>query len=101
VEEAKRYHLNIVGVSSTTRRGSGTVNLDGEWKLFYSGAASNGVGAAEEAAQAGIGVLTSPQLQYCEYHAFVEEVNDAPSEFTVFMGISTHTLEQVQKHGRV
>ena len=40
VEEAKRYHLNIIGVSSTKRRGSGTVDLDGGWKLFYSGADS-------------------------------------------------------------
>jgi len=38
VEEAKRYHLDIVGVSSTKRCDSGTVNLDGGWKLFYSGA---------------------------------------------------------------
>ena len=38
VEEAKRYHLDIIGVSSTKRRGSGTVDLDGGWKLFYSGA---------------------------------------------------------------
>ena len=37
VEEAKRYHLNIIGVSSIKRRGSGTVDLDGGWKLFYSG----------------------------------------------------------------
>ena len=29
VEEAKRYHLDIIGVSSTKRRGSGTVDLDG------------------------------------------------------------------------
>ena len=29
VEEAKRYHLDIVGVSSIKRRGSGTVDLDG------------------------------------------------------------------------
>ena len=28
VEEAKRYHLDIIGVSSTKRRGSGTVDLD-------------------------------------------------------------------------
>ena len=35
VEEAKRYHLDIVGVSSTKRRGSGTVDLDGGWKLFF------------------------------------------------------------------
>ena len=38
VEEAKRYHLDIIRVSSTERRGSGTVDLDGGWKLFYSGA---------------------------------------------------------------
>ena len=30
VKEAKRYHLNIIGVSSTKRRSSGTVDLDGE-----------------------------------------------------------------------
>ena len=29
VEEAMRYHLDIFGVSSTKRRGSETVNLDG------------------------------------------------------------------------
>ena len=34
VEEAKRYRLDIVGVSSTKRRGSGTVDLDEGWKLF-------------------------------------------------------------------
>jgi len=38
VEKAQRYHLDIVGVSSTKRRGSETVNLDDGWKLFYSGA---------------------------------------------------------------
>jgi len=29
VEEAKRYHLDITGVSSTKRRDSGTKKLDG------------------------------------------------------------------------
>ena len=29
VEEAKKYHLDIVGVFSTKRRGSGIVDLDG------------------------------------------------------------------------
>ena len=38
VEEAKRQHLDIIGVSSTKRRGSGTVVMNGGWKLFYSGA---------------------------------------------------------------
>ena len=32
VEEAKQYRLDIVGISSTKRRGSGTVDLDGGWK---------------------------------------------------------------------
>ena len=34
VEEAKQYHLDIIEVSSTKRRGSKTVDLDGRWKLF-------------------------------------------------------------------
>ena len=106
VEEAKKYRLDIVGVSSTKRRGSGTVNLDGGWKLFYSGADPS------MSAQAGVGILTSPRLSDCvsdwiplgsrvcilklnvqnrslclvqvyapnatsEYQAFVDEVNDA------------------------
>ena len=35
VEEAKRYHFDIVEVSSIKRYGSGTVDLDGGWKLLY------------------------------------------------------------------
>ena len=34
VEEAKRYFLDIIGVSSTKIRGSGTMDLDGRWKLI-------------------------------------------------------------------
>ena len=107
VEEAKRYHLDIIGVSSTTkRRGSGTVDLDGGWKLFYSGADPS------MSVQTGVGILTSSRLSDCvsdwiplgsrvcmlklkvldwslcllqvyasnatsEYHTFVNEVNDA------------------------
>ena len=56
VEEAKRCHLDIIGVSSTKRRGSGTVNLDGEWKLIYSGADPS------MPAQADVGILTRPRL---------------------------------------
>ena len=59
VEEAKRYHLDIIGVSSTKRRGSGTVDLNGGWKLFYSGADPS------MSAQAGVGILTSPRLSDC------------------------------------
>ena len=59
VGEAKRYRLDIVGVSSTKRRGSGTVDLDGGWKLFYSGV------DPDMTAQAGVGILTSPRLADC------------------------------------
>ena len=53
VEEAKRYHFDIVEVSSTKRRGSGTVDLDGGCKLFYSGA------DPRMSAQAGVRILIS------------------------------------------
>ena len=104
--QSKRYHLDITGVSSTKRRGSGTVDLDYGWKLFYSGADPG------MSAQAGMRVLTSHCLSDCvsdwiplgsrvcmlklkvldrslcilqiyapnttsEYPAFVDDVNDA------------------------
>ena len=56
VEKAKRYHHDIIGVSSTKRLRSGIVNLDGGWKLLYSGADPS------MSAQAGVGILTSPWL---------------------------------------
>ena len=59
VKGAKRYYLDIVEVSSTKRRGSGTVELDDEWKLFHSGANPS------MSAQAGVGILTSPRLSDC------------------------------------
>ena len=59
VEEAKRYHLDIVGISSTKRHGSGIVDLDGRWKLFYSGP------DPKMSAHVGVGILTSPQLSGC------------------------------------
>ena len=51
VDEARKYHLDVVGVSSTERRGSDIVDLDGEWKLFHSGADSS------MSAQASVGIL--------------------------------------------
>ena len=60
VEEAKRYHLDSIGVSSTKQRGSGTVDVDGGWKLFYSGADPS------MSAQADVGILTSSRLIDCE-----------------------------------
>ena len=62
VEEAKKYHLDIVGVSSTRRRSSGIIDLDGGWKLFYSGADPS------MSAEAGVGILTSPQLSDCVFN---------------------------------
>ena len=59
IEEAKRYHLNIIGVSSTKRRSSGTVDVDGGRKLFYSRADPS------MSAQASVGILTSPRLSDC------------------------------------
>ena len=59
VEEAKRYHLDIIGVSSTKRRDCGTTYLDGGWKLFYSGADPS------TSAQAVVGIRTSPRLSDC------------------------------------
>ena len=38
VKETNKFHLDIAEVSSTKRRGSGIVDLDGGWKLFCSGA---------------------------------------------------------------
>ena len=59
VEEAKQYHLYFIGVSSTKRSGSGTVDLDAGWKLFYFGADPS------TSAQVGVGILTSPRLSDC------------------------------------
>ena len=53
VKEAKKYHLNIVGVSSTKSRGSGIVDLDSGWKLFYSGVDPS------MSAHAGVEIFTS------------------------------------------
>ena len=50
--EAQQYRLDVVGISSTKRRGSGTVELNGAgWKIFYSGV------DAAMSAQAGVGLL--------------------------------------------
>ena len=48
-----------MGISSTKRRGSGTVELNGGWKIFYSGV------DAAMSAQAGVGLLVSPSIAEC------------------------------------
>ena len=54
-EKGQKYHPNIVGVSSIKRCGSGIVDLDGRWKLFYSGADPS------MSAQVSVKILTSPE----------------------------------------
>ena len=48
-----------MGISSTKRRGSGTVELNGGWKIFYSGV------DAAMSAQAGVGLLVSSNIAEC------------------------------------
>ena len=58
--EAQQYRLDV-GISSTKRRGCGTVELNGGWKIFYSG-----VDAAMSAqAGVGLGLLVSPNIAEC------------------------------------
>ena len=59
IEEAKKYHLDIIGISPTKRRVSRIVHLDGGWKLFNSGADPS------MSSQVGVGILTSSQLSDC------------------------------------
>ena len=59
VWEAQQYRLDIVAISSTKRRGSGTVELSHGWKIFYSGV------EAAMSAQAGFGLLVSPHIADC------------------------------------
>ena len=53
------YDLDIIRVSLTKGRGSGIVNLDGGWKLFYSGADRS------ISDQAGLEIFRSPRLSNC------------------------------------
>ena len=55
VEEAGKYRLDIVGLSSTKRPGSGTEDING-WSLCYAGV------SPFVHAQAGVGILISPRL---------------------------------------
>ena len=58
--EAQQYRLDVVGISSTKRRDSGTVELNGGWKIFYSGV------DAAMSAQAGVGLITcEPNIGEC------------------------------------
>ena len=57
----RQKNINVVGVSSTKKRGSGIVDLDDGWKLFYSDADPS------MSAHAGVGIFTSPQMSECVF----------------------------------
>ena len=59
VREAQQYRLDIVGILSTKRRGSGAVELKSGWKIFYSGV------DAAISAQAGVDLLASLNMAEC------------------------------------
>ena len=57
--EAQQYRFDIVEISSTKRRDSVPVELNGGWKIFYSCA------DATMCAQADVGLLVSPNMAEC------------------------------------
>ncbi|CAF1534892.1 unnamed protein product [Adineta ricciae] len=56
VEEAQKYHLDILGISSTKRKGKGSITLNNGWQLYYSGVDTTTF------AQAGVAILVNPRL---------------------------------------
>ena len=57
VWEAQQYGLHIMGISSTKRRGSETVEVNGGWKIFYSG--------VDAATSAHVGLVVSLNMAKC------------------------------------
>ena len=57
--EAQQCRLDVVGISSTKCCGFGTVELNGVWKIFYSGV------DAVLSAQAAVGLLMSLNIAEC------------------------------------
>ena len=59
VRETRHYCLDIVRISSTKRRGSGTVEMNGGWKIVYSDV------DVAMSAEAGPGLLASLNIAEC------------------------------------
>ena len=57
--EAQQCRPRVVGISSTKRRSSGIVELNGGWKIFYSGVDK------AMSVQGGVGLLVSPNMAEC------------------------------------
>ena len=56
MREVEKFRLDIVGLTSTHSRGSGTSPLQRGWTLFHSGVASR------ERRRAGVSILIAPRL---------------------------------------
>ena len=56
VEEARKNRLDILGISSTKKKGKGSFNLKNGWQLFYSGIDTSVY------AQAGVTIMIGPNL---------------------------------------
>ena len=59
MEEAERFRVDIVGLTSTHSIGSGTQVLERGWTLSYAGVARG------ERRRAGVGFLIAPRLSAC------------------------------------
>ena len=55
-EEARKYRIHVLGISSTKRKGKGKSFLNDGWQLFYSGV------DITTHAQAEVGILLYPCL---------------------------------------
>ncbi|TWW81632.1 hypothetical protein D4764_01G0014470 [Takifugu flavidus] len=59
VREVEKFRLDIVGLTSTHSKGSGTSLLERGWTLYHSGVADG------ERQRAGVAILVAPQLSAC------------------------------------
>ncbi|KAK0146684.1 Craniofacial development protein 2 [Merluccius polli] len=59
VREVEKFRLDIVGLTSTHSKGSGTSLLERGWTLFHSGVATG------ERRRAGVAILIAPRLGAC------------------------------------
>ncbi|TWW67270.1 hypothetical protein D4764_02G0003110 [Takifugu flavidus] len=59
VREVEKFRLDIVGLTSTHGKGSGTSHLERGWTLYHSGVADG------ERRRAGVAILVAPQLSAC------------------------------------
>ncbi|KAM8884759.1 uncharacterized protein ACB058_000780 [Synchiropus picturatus] len=78
VQEAERYRLDIVGLSSTHSLGSGTQLLEKGWTLYFSGVVRG------ERRRAGVGLLIAPQL--CSFVLGFTPVNERVASLRLRVG---------------